>query len=156
MKAAQDEGVQCLVQLRLKPIQLYADTIREFCGFLARAGDDELAQRVALIVDELVENAVRHGDDQELELLIERRTDAVIVRVTNTTSSDRAQKLRRAFDEQANYSPVEAYERALRHAAALPWSETGLGFPRVRYEGKVDLELRTYPGRVAITARGPL
>lgn len=145
-----------LVQLRFKPLWLYVDAVREFCGFFARASfeDDKLGQRVGIVVHELVENAVRYGDEQELELMVERGGSDVVVRVANTTTQDRADKLRKVFDEISQHTPGEAYARALRHAASLPEAESGLGLPRIRYEGQVDLRLEVTPGRVAITARG--
>ncbi len=150
------EALHRLVQLRFKPIWLYLDTVREFCGFFARASfeDDRLGQRVAVIVHELVENAVRYGDDKELELRIERKDDSFVVCVVNTTSSERAEKLRHVLAELTSLAPGAAYERALRVAGSLPADQSGLGLARVRYEGAVELTLETSPGRVAITARG--
>ncbi len=145
-----------LVQLRFKPLWLYVDAVREFCGFFARTTfeDDGLGQRVGLIVHELIENAVRYGDEQELEVRLERARHEVIISVVNTTTDERANKLRKIFDNLAAVSPDAAYARALSHAASLPKTESGLGLPRIRYEGRVELELQTSPGKVCITARG--
>jgi hypothetical protein len=145
-----------LVELRFKPLWLYVDAVREFCGFFARAtfDDDELGQRVGLVVHELLENAVRYGDEQELELRLERREKEIVICVINTTTDDRAQKLRELVDELNSQTPAAAYTRALQHAVGLPSTESGLGLPRVRYEGQVELNLDTSPGRVTITARG--
>ena len=156
MRETTDAGTDRLVQVRFKPLWLYVDAVREFCGFFARATfeNDGLGQRVGLIVHELVENAVRYGDDKELEVRLERRDDEVVIRVANTTNDERAQKLRGVFDELAKLSPAEGYTRALKHAATLPAAESGLGLPRIRYEGRVDLALDVAPGKVTITARG--
>lgn len=145
-----------LVQLRFKPLWLYVDAVREFCGFFARTtfDDEGLGQRVGLIVHELIENAVRYGDEQELEVRLERAKHEVIICVVNTTSEERSTKLRRIFEDLASLSPATAYARALQHASSLPKTESGLGLPRIRYEGNVELELETSPGRVCITARG--
>lgn len=145
-----------LVQLRFKPLWLYVDAVREFCGFFARTtfDDEGLGQRVGLIVHELIENAVRYGDEQELEVRLERAKHEVIISVVNTTSEERSTKLRRIFEDLAALSPAMAYARALQHASSLPKTESGLGLPRIRYEGNVELELETSPGRVCITARG--
>jgi hypothetical protein len=151
-----DAGTDRLVQVRFKPLWLYVDAVREFCGFFARAtfANDGLGQRVGLIVHELVENALRYGDEKELEVRLERRADEVVIRVANTTNDERARKLRGVFDALAKLSPAEGYTHALQHAASLPATESGLGLPRVRYEGRVDLDLDIAPGRVTITARG--
>ncbi|HVU02464.1 MAG TPA: hypothetical protein VHE30_11960 [Polyangiaceae bacterium] len=145
-----------LVHLRFRPLWLYLDQVRDFCGFFARASfdSDQLGERVGIIVHELVENAVRYGDDQELEVTLERRADEILVCVANTTTDERAGKLRALVAEMARQSPGEAYAAAMRLAATLPKTESGLGLPRIRYEGRVDLEVETTPGRVSVTARG--
>src|SRR4051812_42506422 len=104
-------GRDRLVQLRFKPLWLYVDAVREFCGFFARATfeDDGLGQRVGLIVHELIENAVRYGDDQELELRLERSNDDVVIRVINTTTEERATSLRKVIEELTRLSPADAY-----------------------------------------------
>lgn len=153
-----DEDLQSdrLVQLRFKPLWLYVDAVREFCGFFARASfeDENLGQRVGLIVHELIENAVKYGDEQELDLRIERTEGAIVIRVSNTTTVERATKLQQIFGRLTSLPPAEAYTRALKNAATLPEAESGLGLPRIRYEGQVDLQLETAPGRVVVTARG--
>lgn len=145
-----------LVELRFKPLWLYVDQVREFCGFFARATFEDAAvgDRVGLVVHELIENAIRYGDEKELELRMERLEGSVVIRVANTTSDDRAQRLAAIFSEMMAVSPGDAYARALQSAAGRPSIESGLGLPRVRCEGQVDLELEIKPGRVCITARG--
>jgi len=145
-----------LVELRFKPLWLYVDEVREFCGFFARATfeDAAIGDRVGLVVHELIENAIRYGDDKELELRMERFEGSVVIRVANTTSDDRAQRLVAIFSEMMAVSPGDAYARALQNAAGRPSIESGLGLPRVRCEGQVELELEIEPGRVCITARG--
>jgi hypothetical protein len=156
MLETRESGRDRLVQLRFKPLWLYVDAVREFCGFFARATfeDDGLGQRVGLIVHELIENAVRYGDEKELEVRLERLENDVVIRVINTASDDRAAALRKVFEELTKHAPADAYARALKHASSLPASQSGLGLPRIRYEGRVELELDTPPGKVAITARG--
>lgn len=145
-----------LVELRFKPLWLYVDEVREFCGFFARATFDDAAvgDRVGLVVHELIENAIRYGDERELELRLERTVGHVVIRVANTTSDERAQKLSDVFSQLMAVSAGDAYARALQSAASRPSIESGLGLPRIRCEGQVDLELEIEPGRVCITARG--
>lgn len=145
-----------LVQLRFKPLWLYVDKVREFCDFFARASfeDVTLGERVGLVVHELVENAVKYGDDQELELHIERNKSDVVVCVTNTATPDRAVRLERSFGDLMQFSPEVAYAEALRAAPSLPPSESRLGLPRIRFEARFEVSLQSSPGRVSITARG--
>jgi hypothetical protein len=145
-----------LVELRFKPLWLYVDEVREFCGFFARATfeDPMVGDRVGLVVHELIENAIRYGDEKELELRMERSEGVVVIRVANTTSDDRAQRLAAIFSEMMAMPAGDAYARAMQSAASRPSIESGLGLPRIRCEGQVDLELEVAPGRVCITARG--
>lgn len=145
-----------LVELRFKPLWLYVDEVREFCGFFARASFEDAAvgERVGLVVHELVENAIRYGDEKELELRMERSDGLVVIRVANTTTEERAQKLAAIFEDMMSISAPDAYVRAMQSAAGRPSIESGLGLPRARWEGQVDLELQREPGRVCITARG--
>ena len=145
-----------LVELRFRPLWLYVDEVREFCGFFAHATFEDAAvgERVGLVVHELVENAIRYGDEKELELRMERSEGTVVIRVVNTISDASAKKLSDAFSELMSTSATDAYARALQSAATKPSIESGLGLPRVRCEGQVDLELEIEPGRVCITARG--
>ena len=144
-----------LVELRFKPLWFYIDEVREFCGFFARAAfeDASIGDRVGLVVHELVENAIRYGDDNELELRMERAEGKVVIRVANTTSDERASRLSAVFSEMMQSSPTDAYARALQSAASRPSIESGVGLPRIRCEGQVDLELKIEAGRVCITAR---
>lgn len=145
-----------LVELRFKPLWLYVDEVREFCGFFARATfeDAAIGDRVGLVVHELIENAIRYGDDKELELRMERAEGHVVIQVANTTTDERAKRLSVVFAEMMAIPATDAYARALQSAASRPSIESGLGLPRIRCEGQVDLELQIEPGRVCITARG--
>jgi hypothetical protein len=145
-----------LVQLRFKPLWLYVDKVREFCGFFARSTFDDasLGERVALIVHELIENAIRYGDDQELDLRIERVAESVVIAVANTATAEDSLRLKEVFDQLMSQPAQDAYMKALIRAPGLPQTESGIGLPRVRFEGQVDLELDISPGRVCVTARG--
>jgi hypothetical protein len=145
-----------LVELRFKPLWLYVDEVREFCGFFARATfeDEAVGDRVGLVVHELIENAIRYGDEKELELRMERSEGTVVIRVANTTSDEHARKLAAIFSEMMTVPTADAYARAMQSAASRPSIESGLGLPRIRCEGQVELELEVEPGRVCITARG--
>jgi hypothetical protein len=135
---------------------LYVDAIREFCGFFARAtfDDSDVGERVGIVVHELVENAIRYGDDIELELRVEREGDAMLVVVANTAPTERIDHLKRVVADLNGLEPREGYLRALQDAAQRSSGLSGLGLPRVRYEGKVTIQLSTEPDRVTVTARG--
>jgi len=114
--------------------------------------DDELGQRVGLVVHELLENAVRYGDEQELELRLEKREKEIVICVVNTTTDDRALRLRALVDELKARRPP----RPTREPCSTPWVALHGERPRsarVRYVGQVELFL-TVTRQVTITARG--
>src|SRR3954462_43790 len=103
-----------LVMLQFEPLWDYIDDVRDFCsGFVRRSfGDDEVGQGVGMIVHELVENAIRYGDEKELTLRIERSDDAIVVCVANTATDSAGMRLRKVMQELEDLSPAEAFERA--------------------------------------------
>ena len=148
--------VDRMVQLRFRPLWLYVDEVREYCGFFARAtfGGDTVGERVGLVVHELVENAIRYGDERDLELSLERNGERIMISVANTTSEAQAQGLAAFLGELATLPPEQAYGHALEKSVTRPADQSGLGLARIRYEGQCDLELQVLPGRVRVTARG--
>jgi hypothetical protein len=151
-------GTKRLVQLHFKPLWLYVDAVREFCGFFARATfeDSSIGDRVGLVVHELVENGIRYGDDFELDLRIERGEDAFVVSVLNTAHDEQVEVLMAAFRAAQEGTPLEAYTRALHASVALPAGRGGLGLSRVRFEGNAEMALEREPGRIRVTARGKI
>jgi hypothetical protein len=146
-----------MLMLQFKPLWDYIDEVRDFCSrFVTRGfGNDGIGQQIGMIVHELVENAIRYGDEQELVLRIERTSDAVVVCVANTTTDERAAQLKRVVKELLSMPPEEAYARALRRSMSLPSKESGLGLPRILHEGQAELQLDVAPGRVSLMARRP-
>jgi hypothetical protein len=87
-------------------------------------------------------------------LRLEHDESGVVVSVTNTADPQRVKQLEELFEKQRKLSAQDAYAAALASAVTKPSNESGLGLPRIRCEGNVELELEVLPGRVRITARG--
>lgn len=144
------------LRVRVPGAWKYLEGIRRFCGFYARAtwGDDELAQRVEVVVHELCENAVRQSEDAALEIGIDG-TDAVFeVSVTNPVEDPVAQSVRRVAEELHPIDPEEAFRAAMQAAGRDSEAETRLGLARLRYEARVVVAARSLPARLTVTARG--
>ena len=74
------------IQLRLPPSRLAPATARGALGPLWEAVDEETAEATALLVSELVTNAVRHAGlrgDQWIDLAVEASPDRVRVSVAD-------------------------------------------------------------------------
>jgi len=118
-------------------------------AMLAGAGfDDDNSYQIAMVAQELLENAVKYGSFREgeaiaLEIRVAR--DDVTVEVRSRVGVDDAH-LRR-FDQMVQWvrgfqDPFEAYVERLKTVAAQPYSqgESGLGLTRIAYEGRCILD----------------
>ena len=160
--ASRLEDEDRLVQVRFQPLWLYIDGIREFCGFFTRTtfDDPEAGDRIGLVVHELVENAIKysaHHQKAVLELTVYSRHEEIEITVLNSADDGQVEAFRRAFEAVRGGDPLEVYTAAMKRARGLPEDESGLGLPRVRYEGRMDLALdASRPGLVKISAKGKL
>lgn len=158
-KRGDDENDERLIlHLRFQPLWLYIDAMREFCAFLVRTTlhDKEIAQRIELVVQELLENAIRHGEEEAIELRITQSDRAVRVAVQNAISAPKASTFEKTLEEVRDAPPEEAYHKALARTAKLPPGLSGVGLSRLRYEGAVELSATFDPGWVEVTATGTL
>jgi hypothetical protein len=158
MRSERASSDDCLLRLHLKAHWPCLDAVREFASSLARltVGDEALAERLGMIVHELVENAMRYGDERGLDILVARSATDVLVRVANSATDEHAEKLHALIDSLAHREPREAYIDALRLAPALPADRSGLGLPRIRCEGQMALSVEMFVGSLAVTARGTI
>ena len=112
---------------------------------LARAGlpDDETYQ-LAMVAQELLDNAVKYGTFAErdcIQLGVRVAVEDVMVEVKSRVGVDDAH-LRR-FDRTIQWirgfqNPFEAYVERMKLVSAQPYSdgEAGLGLTRIAYEGR--------------------
>lgn len=114
-------------------------------AMLARAGlaEDESYQ-LAMVAQELLENAVKYGafqDGERIDLEIRVAPEDVTVEVRSRVGVDDAH-LRR-FDRMIQWirgfqDPFEAYVERMKIVSAQPYAqgESGLGLTRIAYEGR--------------------
>lgn len=149
-----------VLELRFKPLWLYVDRLREFCTFFAEASfaHPEVGQRVGLTVHELVENAIKYSPRDEramLELRVLWNERRVRIEVTNFADIEHARRLRTSLAALSELEPAEGYAMAMKRALTLPETESGLGLPRIRYEGGMELETAaSTDGRLTVIATG--
>lgn len=150
------------IAMRFRPTWGYIDGIREFCGqFCATSnGDDGFVQRVQLVVQELLENAVKYSNEQpaadvEFELaLAENRNDFTITAL-NYGTAEMVEVLQAEIATMAAMEPQQAYTFALRRAVRSGKNCNRLGIARMRCDGQVELSATTMQdGRVLVQARG--
>lgn len=138
------------LELRVPPDWSAVQGAWEPCrNMLARAGlgDDE-AYQLAMVAQELLENAVKYGAFRENETVpfaVRIGPHDVTIEVKNRVGVDDAY-LRR-FDQAIQWirgfqDPFEAYVERLKFVSARPYSpgESGLGLTRIAYEGRCAID----------------
>lgn len=137
------------------------DPAREAVGLLVLAlfGDDNLRDALAMVSEELLENAIKYSRPaSSVALAIEHRDDGVEIAVTNAVdeSAGHLAKLSERIAWVGSFgTPAEAYTAALSrlYAENTP-GVTGLGLARIAYEGRCVLDCdASVSGRVKVTAR---
>lgn len=126
-------------------------------AMLASAGlGDDQAYQLAMVAQELLENAVKygaHGVSERIELSLCVAPDEVTVEVRNHVGVDE-EHLRR-FDHAVQWirgyqDPFEAYVERLKHVSSRPYApgESGLGLTRIAYEGRCAIDFYVDEGNV--------
>jgi len=135
-----------VLKLRVPPEWDAVKAAWDPCREMLRAaglGDDE-AYALAMVAQELLENAVKYGafsGADRIRLEIRVAAGDVTVEVTNRVGLDEAH-LRR-FDQTVQWirgfqDPFEAYVERMKAVSAQPYAhgQSGLGLTRIAYEGR--------------------
>lgn len=146
------------LELTLPPEWSAVTAVWEACrGMLERSGlpaDD--AYSLAMVAQELLENAVKYGAhrrDEPVLLMLRVASDDVTVEVRNRVGVDdeHLHRFDQAIQRIRGYQdPFEAYVERLRHVSARPYAhgESGLGLTRIAYEGRCALDFWVDEGNV--------
>jgi hypothetical protein len=158
-------GLALKLDLSIPPEWARIDPTRDAVGLLVMAmfGDDDLRDALAMVSEELLENAIKYcRPDSTVTITIRNEGDRVVIAVTNVTdaSSEHLGVLteRIAWLEQFA-SPAEAYAAAISRVyerGERPPGEPGLGIVRIAYEGRCDVAVDlSEPGQVTVKAICP-
>jgi hypothetical protein len=126
-------------------------------AMLAAAGlDEDEAYQLAMVGQELLENAVKYGGfrpAEEIGLAVRVTPQDVTIEVRSRVGVDDAH-LRR-FDHSIQWirgfqDPFEAYVERLKLVSARPYAhgESGLGLTRIAYEGRCAIDFYVDEGNV--------
>jgi hypothetical protein len=118
-------------------------------AMLSRVGfDDDQTYQLAMVAQELLENAVKHGASapgERISLEVRAGSDDVTLEVKSRIGVDDA-NLRR-FDQMIQWirgfqDPFEAYVQRMKTVSAQPYSngESRLGLTRIAYEGRCVID----------------
>ncbi len=148
-----------LILLRFRPMWEHIHGIREFSGVFTKTtfSDSELGDRVALVVHELLENAIKYSvsdESAELEVSIRHASGTLEIEVANKPEPAGVPVLRDAFARLNAVPPAQAYLEAMQRAVTLPEGQSGLGLARICHEGCVNLSMHEEGNLVRVRARG--
>lgn len=149
------------VSMRFRPATDYLDGIREFALFFCKRTftDTDVAQRVTVIVQEALENALKYsfpGSQSELHMEVDVARNHPAISVASEPDPAHLDELRRELLELYKRDAEGAYLFAFQRAANNPSGPSHLGLARIRYEGRADIQLHESDGRIRFTATGAL
>jgi hypothetical protein len=144
------------LDLSIPPDWSRIDPTREAVGLLVMAmfGDDDLRDALAMVSEELLENAIKYcKPDSVVSLSIRHQAESVIIAVTNAVEegSRHLGTLRKRIEWMRSFgTATEAYSAAL---ARVGMDDAGLGIVRIAYEGRcgIDYDL-SEPGKLTVRA----
>jgi len=136
------------------------DPAREAVGLLVLAvsGDGDIRDAVAMVSEELLENAIKYSTPgTSVGLTLRDDGAGVLVAVTNTVEEGSAHlpKLCERIDWIRTFpTAAAAYQAAIERVYLMTeGGESGLGIARAAYEGRCELSCDlSVPGRVTVSA----
>ncbi len=131
---------------------------RHIAGLYAEIGrDDDLGERLSMVVYELLENVAKYGASQQGRLEI--RLDSygsqaeLHVRTRNVVPPERLVRLRQVLEAMsARRDATGLYDDVIARRAAADDGESGLGLARVRAEGQMHISYAVDGESVTIDA----
>jgi hypothetical protein len=153
------------LDLSIPPEWSRIDPTREAVGLLVLAmfGDDDLREALAMVSEELLENAIKYcRPETTVSIAIRHADDHVVIAVTNAVDGDTLHVglLQQRIDWIRKFaSPAEAYAAAIARVyeqGQRAAGEPGLGIVRIAYEGRCQLACDvSVPGEVTVKAVCP-
>jgi len=158
--SGQDPGTQEApgLDLRVRPVWDAVKAAWEPCrsAFASSGLDADEAYQLAMVAQELLENAVKYGafrTGEEITLALHVGQREATIEVRSRVGVDDAH-LRR-FDLAVQWirgfqDPFEAYVERLKVVSARPYAagESGLGLTRIAYEGRCAIDFFVDEGNV--------
>lgn len=132
--------------------------VASFCN--VQLANEEIADKVAMTAQELLENAVKYSastdDNVTLEFQI-HEGENIVLEVRNRAERSQLDGLRTHFREISEGDPLLAYLSRMQRIAENPQAEgSQLGLARIRYETGCDLEMRIDDDVVTMRVDFPL
>ncbi len=132
--------------------------VSSFCN--VQLNNEEIADKIAMTAQELLENAVKYSaspeDNVSLEFLISEG-EKVTLMVRNRARLESVETLKQQYAEVSEGDPLMAYLQKMQRIAMNPDAEgSQLGLARIRYETGCELMMRIDDDVVTMSVEFPL
>lgn len=132
--------------------------VASFCN--VQLANEEIADKVAMTAQELLENAVKYSASKEDNVTLEfqiHEGDNIVLEVRNRAERSQIEGLRAHFQEISEGDPLLAYLSRMQRIAENPHAEgSQLGLARIRYETGCDLVMRIDDDVITMRVEFPL
>lgn len=143
------------IEMKFGPRWKYISVVRSFIqNFLAvNASTVARADKIAMAVSELLENAVKYasGEETTVGVRLSRPDKSLTVSVSNQANPEAIAGLRQNWDIAMQGEPLEAYIKRMQEAAVRTDSKSQLGLVRIRYETGAKMSLDVTGDLITIT-----
>jgi hypothetical protein len=135
------------IKVQLPPSWDQIEPLRRYVEECVKAVSEEAAARASMVLQELLENAVKYGDPVypiEVEAELYGNTGGLILRVRNRAQLTRLALLEKEFHRAVSSGDDahKAFAMALDRLKRLPQGSSMLGLPRIAMEAKVTLDVQ--------------
>ncbi len=138
---------KAFMELKFGPNWDYISTVRNFIiNFLAiTLSDKKRADRIAMAVNELVENATKYSDIDgiEIKLQVLNASNDIHVIVRNHTTEKCVRYLENIINEINTLPPLEAYITRMQESSKKPDEKSMIGLARIRYESNAMIRMES-------------
>jgi two-component sensor histidine kinase len=144
------------IVVHMAPAWEKIEPLRQYVVATAGGAGERIAGRVGIVLQELLENAVKYGDAMshiDVQVIISSVRKHAEVRVANRAQPSRIALLKKEYEgmQGGTEAAGAAFARALTRSQRLPQGSTMLGLARIATESALTLEISG--DQVAMTAR---
>ncbi len=133
------------VEIRFGPRWKYIAATRSYVqNFVAISiPNDSKADQIAMAISELLENAVKYSDGEEIHISmhIDGQAKKVFLSVSNQGNPETVASLRTFFERVHSGPPLETFLELMKEATTRSDGLSQLGLARIRYEVGGEMEL---------------
>lgn len=132
--------------VRFAPTWEKIEPLRQYVVASAEGAGEQVASRVGIVLQELLENAVKYGDAVghiEVQVAISSVRKLAEVRVSNRAQPSRIALLKKEYEgiQGSTETANATFARALQRLQRLPQGSTMLGLSRIAMESTLSLEI---------------